>query len=57
MLRVLPLRLNLGSCQISALYDDEVNALLDVDSREESAIYMTAVGRVYHDPDSAGDTI
>jgi SagB-type dehydrogenase family enzyme len=37
--------LGLGSCQIAALYDDEVNALLGVDGVEESAIYMTAVGR------------
>ena len=36
---------NLGSCQIGALYDDEVNALLDVNGTEESAIYMTVVGR------------
>jgi len=38
--------MNLGSCQIGALYDDEVNALLGVDGREESAIYMTVVGRL-----------
>ncbi len=37
--------LGLGSCQIAALYDDEVNALLDVDGVEESAIYMTVVGK------------
>jgi len=37
--------LELGSCQIAALYDDEVNGLLDVDGVEESAIYMTVVGR------------
>jgi SagB-type dehydrogenase family enzyme len=37
--------LGLGSCQIAALYDDEVNALLGVDGVEESAIYMTVVGR------------
>jgi SagB-type dehydrogenase family enzyme len=37
--------LDLGSCQIAALYDDEVNALLGVDGIEESAIYMTVVGR------------
>jgi SagB-type dehydrogenase family enzyme len=36
--------LGLGSCQIAALYDDEVNALLGVDGKEESIIYMTAVG-------------
>jgi SagB-type dehydrogenase family enzyme len=37
--------LGLGSCQIAALYDNEVNALLGVDGREESILYMTAVGR------------
>jgi SagB-type dehydrogenase family enzyme len=37
--------LGLGSCQVAALYDDEVNALLDIDGKEESVIYMTAVGR------------
>ncbi len=37
--------LGLGSCQIAALYDDEVNSLLGVDGEEESALYLTAVGR------------
>lgn len=37
--------LNLGSCQIAALYDNELNDLLGVDGEEESAIYMTVVGR------------
>jgi len=37
--------LGLGSCQIAALYDDEVNAVLGVDGKEESVVYMTAVGR------------
>jgi SagB-type dehydrogenase family enzyme len=36
--------LGLGSCQIGALYDDEVNSLLDIDGGEESVVYMTAVG-------------
>ncbi len=36
--------LGLGSCQIGALYDDEVNALLGIDGDEESVVYMTAVG-------------
>jgi SagB-type dehydrogenase family enzyme len=36
--------LDLGSCQIAALYDDEVNALLDIDGVEESVLYMTVVG-------------
>jgi SagB-type dehydrogenase family enzyme len=37
--------LGLGSCQIAALYDDEANALLDVDGVQESVIYMTAIGK------------
>jgi len=37
--------LGLGSCQIAALYDEEVNDLVDTDGLEESAIYLTAVGR------------
>lgn len=36
--------LGLGSCPIAALYDDEVNAVLDVDGTEESVIYMTVIG-------------
>ena len=37
--------LGIGSCQIAALYDDEVNAILEVDGHEESALYMTVVGQ------------
>jgi len=37
--------LGLGSCQVAALYDDEVNTLLGVDGEEESILYLTAVGR------------
>jgi SagB-type dehydrogenase family enzyme len=36
--------LGLGSCQIAALYDDEVNALIDVDGSKESVVYLSAVG-------------
>lgn len=36
--------LGLGSCQIGALYDDEVNAIIDVDGVDESVIYMSVVG-------------
>jgi SagB-type dehydrogenase family enzyme len=35
----------LGSCPLAAFYDDEADALLGVDGREESVVYMTAVGR------------
>ena len=37
--------LELGSCQVAAAYDDEVNELLGVDGEEESALYMSVVGR------------
>lgn len=36
--------LSLGTCQIAALYDDEVNSLLDIDGVEESVLYMSVVG-------------
>jgi len=37
--------LGLGSCQIAALFDDEINALIEVDGIEESVLYMSVVGR------------
>ncbi len=37
--------LNLGSCQVGALYDDEVNALLGIYGTEESVVYVTVVGK------------
>jgi SagB-type dehydrogenase family enzyme len=36
--------LGLGTCQIGALFDDEVNKLLDVDGIKESVVYMSVVG-------------
>lgn len=36
--------LNLGSCQIAALFDDEVNELIGVDGKDESTVYMSVVG-------------
>lgn len=36
--------LRLGSCQIGALFDDEVNRIIDADGTEESVIYMSVVG-------------
>ncbi|MHC4424655.1 MAG: SagB/ThcOx family dehydrogenase [Planctomycetota bacterium] len=36
--------LNLGSCEIGALYDDQINAILGVDGVEESVICMAVVG-------------
>jgi len=37
--------LNLGTCQIGALFDEEVNTLLGIDGEEESVLYMTVVGQ------------
>ena len=37
--------LGLGSCQIAAFFDDEVNALVGVDGKGESAIYMSVAGK------------
>ena len=37
--------LGLGSCQVGALYDDEVNVLIGIDGERESTVYMTAIGR------------
>lgn len=36
--------LGLGTCQIGALFDDEINKLLGVDGVEESVVYMSVVG-------------
>jgi hypothetical protein len=36
--------LNLGSCEIGALYDGQANAILGVDGTDESVICMAAVG-------------
>lgn len=36
--------LGLGSCQIGALYDDEVNSIIEVDGERESVLYLTIVG-------------
>jgi SagB-type dehydrogenase family enzyme len=35
----------LGTCQIGALYDEEVNALIGIDGEEESVVYLSAVGQ------------
>lgn len=37
--------LSLGSCQVAALYDDEINAVVGADGVEESVVYMTVVGK------------
>lgn len=36
--------LDLGSCQIGAIYDEEINQLLSLSSDKESVIYLTSVG-------------
>ena len=36
----------LGSCQIGAFFDDEVNRIIEVDGVEESAIYLSVVGHL-----------
>jgi SagB-type dehydrogenase family enzyme len=36
--------IGLGTCQIGALYDDDVNVLLKIDGTSESVIYMSVVG-------------
>jgi len=43
-LALVAVTLGLGSCQIAALYDDEVNAIIDIDGQEESVLYMSVVG-------------
>jgi len=36
--------LGLGSCQVAALYDDEVNSIIGVDGNDESVLYLSVVG-------------
>lgn len=36
--------IGLGSCQVGAFFDDEVNKVIGVDGEEESAIYFSVVG-------------
>lgn len=38
--------LGLGSCQIGALFDDEINEIVDVDGKNESTIYMSVIGKI-----------
>ncbi|MCD6137439.1 MAG: SagB/ThcOx family dehydrogenase [Deltaproteobacteria bacterium] len=37
--------LDLGCCPIGAFYDDEVNEIIKVDGKEETTIYLGAVGK------------
>jgi SagB-type dehydrogenase family enzyme len=38
--------LGLGACAIGAFYDDQFNRLLGLDSRNESVLYVIAVGKI-----------
>ncbi len=38
--------IGLGSCQIAALFDDEVNKIINVDGFYESTIYMSVIGNI-----------
>lgn len=38
--------LGLGCCAIGALYDDEVNEIVQVDGKEETVVYLATVGRL-----------
>jgi len=44
-LALVAISLGLGSCQVGALFDDEVNDLLGVDGTGESILYMSVVGQ------------
>lgn len=35
---------DLGSCQVGAFYDQEINFILSVDGEKESTVYLSAVG-------------
>ncbi|TFH04417.1 MAG: hypothetical protein E4H14_14775 [Candidatus Thorarchaeota archaeon] len=37
--------LDYGCGQIGAIYDDEINYLLDLDDTQESVIYMSTIAR------------
>ena len=36
--------LGLGSCNIGALFDNEINDLLEIDGEKETVIYLCTVG-------------
>lgn len=38
--------LGLGSVNVGAFFDDQVNALLDLDGKTEFAVYLAAVGKI-----------
>jgi nitroreductase len=38
--------LGLGACTIGAIYDDELNILLEIDGINETTIYVGVVGKI-----------
>ena len=36
--------LSLGSCQVGAFYDDELNSIIDINGVQESVLYLSGVG-------------
>ena len=38
--------LNLGACTIGAIYDDELNQLLEIDGINETSIYVGVLGQI-----------
>jgi SagB-type dehydrogenase family enzyme len=38
--------MDLGACMVAALFDGEVNALLGVDGRDETILYMASIGPI-----------
>ncbi|MDQ3451978.1 MAG: SagB family peptide dehydrogenase [Actinomycetota bacterium] len=38
--------MGLGACAVGAFMDDAINKMLDIDGRDEAAVYMVSVGRV-----------
>jgi len=39
--------LGLGACTIGAIFDDEINSLLEIDGLSETAIYVGVVGKKF----------
>lgn len=38
--------LNLGGCHVAAIFDDEVNKIIEVDGKSESVIYLMPIGHL-----------
>lgn len=36
--------LGLGSCQVGAFFDDEINRIINIDGQQESVVYLSVVG-------------